>query len=465
MATHRLTYPRRCRTPKPKLSRGFHCAIAAILFLSSGLFPAFAADDALPGAAAASVGLSPERLGRLDLLMQRAVQEQSIAGGVLLVARHGKIAYFNSFGLADRNKPMQKETIFRIASMTKPLTSTAVMLLYEEGRLLLSDPISKYIPEFKSPMVLEMARPGAKPAYKLVPAKREITIRDLLSHTSGLSYRFVATWFPDPRHRQMADLYQEAGISDGMSENEGSLAQMVRTLARLPLYAHPGESFEYGLSTDVLGYLVEVVSGMTLADFMQQRIFEPLKMKDTSFYLPVEKRDRLSALWRSDGEGHLEILPDGEREDGDFVYSPSFHYQGPRSYYSGGAGLLSTAGDYFRFCQMLLNNGELDGVRLLSRKTVQLMTATNHTGAIDAAFLHGKGWKFGLGFAIEMDRGQDIDAGSVGAYEWAGIFSTRFSIDPKEGKITIFLSQTDPFKYHIGLWDKLVALSSSAIID
>jgi CubicO group peptidase (beta-lactamase class C family) len=298
-----------------------------------------------------------------------------------------------------------------------------------------------------------------------VPARREITIRDLLSHTSGLSYRFLANWYPDPKHRQLVDLYKEAGISDGLSENEGDIGQMVRTLARLPLYAHPGEVFEYGLSSDVLGYLVEVVSGMTLAKFMQERIFQPLQMNDTSFYLPAQKRDRLSVLWRSDGRGHLEPLPDGERQEGDFIYSPSFYYHGPETYYSGGAGLLSTANDYLRFCQMLLNDGELDGVRLLSRKSVQLMTATNHIGKLDAQLLHGKGWKFGLGFAIEADRGHDVDAGSTGAYEWAGIFSTRFNIDPKEQKITIFLSQTDPFKQHIPLWDKVQALSSSAIAD
>jgi CubicO group peptidase (beta-lactamase class C family) len=240
---------------------------------------------------------------------------------------------------------------------------------------------------------------------------------------------------------------------------------MVRTLAGLPLYAQPGAVFEYGLSLDVLGYLVELVSGMSLADFMEQRIFKPLKMKDTCFYPPEENLPRLSAIWISDGKGGLEKMTDGPKEEGDYIYSPSFHYKGPKTYYSGGAGLVSTASDYFRFCQMFLNRGELDGVRLLSRKSVELMTATNHIGEQDATLLHGKGWKFGLGFAIEMNRGHDIDGGSVGVYEWAGIFSTRFSIDPREEKITIFLTQTHPFALHFGIWDRVEALSSSAIID
>jgi CubicO group peptidase (beta-lactamase class C family) len=188
-------------------------------------------------------------------------------------------------------------------------------------------------------------------------------------------------------------------------------------------------------------------------------------MNDTSFYLPEEKRNRLSALWVSDGKGRLEKMTDGPKQEGDYQYSSSYHSKGPRTYFSGGSGLLSTASDYLRFCQMLLNQGELDGVRLLSRKTVQLMTATNHIADQDANLLHGKGWKFGLGFAIEKDRGHDIDSGSIGVFEWAGIFSTRFSIDPVEEKITIFLSQTHPFQQHFSFWDRLVALSASAIVD
>jgi CubicO group peptidase (beta-lactamase class C family) len=441
----------------------FSAVILIVSALSSAL-PAFG-QDAMQMVRPETVGLSSKRLGHLDALIDRTVADKTIAGGIVLIARRGSIAYFNAFGLADTDRAMQKDTIFRIASMTKPLTSTAVMMLYEEGQILLSDPISKYIPEFKNPKVMEMLPPGSKTPYKLVPARREITIRDLLAHTSGISYRFLANWYPDKKRRYLMDLYKEAGISDGLSENGGTIGEMVKTLARLPLYSQPGSAFDYGLSTDVLGYLVEVVSGVSLADFMEQRIFKPLKMNDSSFYLPREKLNRLSALWVTDGKGHLEKMADGLQQEGDYQYSSSFHYQGPQTYYSGGSGLLATASDYLRFCQMLLNQGQLDGVRLLSRKSVQLMTATNHIGSLDATFLHGKGWKFGLGFAIEKDRGNDIESGSIGVYEWAGIFSTRFSIDPEEEKITLFLSQTHPFQQHFNFWDRLVALSASAIVD
>jgi CubicO group peptidase (beta-lactamase class C family) len=305
----------------------------------------------------------------------------------------------------------------------------------------------------------------ADPPYKLIPARREITIRHLLSNTSGISYRFLATWLPDPKHKQLARFYADAGISDGLSETEGTIGEMVRKLGQMPLYGHPGEIFEYGLSTDVLGRVVEIVSGMNLNDYFQKHIFEPLKMKDTYFYLPEDKLPRLSALWITDWKGNLRKMTDNPKRDGTFVHSPSYPYKGPKTYYSGGGGLVSTAYDYFRFCQMLLNNGEFDGVRLLSPKTVELMTATNHINGLEATFIHSKGWKFGLGFAIEMDRGQDVDSGSIGAYEWAGIYSTRFSIDPKEEKITIMLTQTHPFNYHVDLWDRLTTLSSSAVID
>lgn len=392
------------------------------------------------------------------------MQEGKLAGGVVLIARHGKVAYLNAFGKADAQTKMTADTIFRVASMTKPLTAAAVMMLYEEGHILLSDPVSKYIPQFKHPKVLVPGAPGAVPPYRLVPANREITIRDLLTHRAGIGYRFLANWLPDARHKTLAELYGEAGISDGLSETEGTVGEMVQTLAGLPLIAQPGESFDYGLSYDVLGYLVEVVSGVSLSQFMETRLFKPLKMEDTSFYLPPAKRERLSALWETK-DGRLSTVPDGVRREGDHIFSASFPYAGPQSYYSGGAGVISTVGDYFRFCQMLLNKGELDGVRVLGRKTVELMTATNHIGELDESLLHGKGWKFGLGFAIETERGHDVDAGSVGAYEWAGIFSTRFGIDPKEEKITIFLSQTHPFPVHIELWDKINALSSAAVAD
>ncbi len=412
-----------------------------------------------------TVGLSSERLKRIDALMKRHIEEKKIAGSVMLIARRGKIAYHKTFGKADTNKPMQKNTIFRMASMSKPLTSTAAMLLYEEGRILLSDPISKYIPEFERPKVLTLLTEGTEPEYKLMPANREITIRDLLSHKAGITYTFFNNWFPDRKHKLMTGLYKEAGIEDGLCKPDGEIGSTVRKLAKLPLYGQPGEIWEYGLGIDVLGYLIEKVSGMKLNAFMREKFFRPMKMNDTYFFLPEDKIPQVSAVWETDWNGNLDKMGSGPFKVGDLIFCPGDAYKTSGGYISGGSSLLTTAYDYYRFCQMLLNNGQLDGVRLLSRKTVELMTATNHIDTFDATFLHSKGWKFGFGFAIQQERGQDVDSGSEGTYEWAGIYSTRFSVDPKEEKITIMMTQTHPFKYHFDLWDKVLVLSNSAIVD
>lgn len=412
-----------------------------------------------------TVGLSSARLRHIDRLLNSHVEKQKIAGAVVLVARKGEIAYFREFGMADVGKPMKKDTIFRIVSMTKPLTSTAIMLLYEEGKLLLSDPVSKYIPEFKNPKVLELLPEGTEFEYKLVPAKREITVRDLLTHSSGILYLFPSNWFPDRQRTLVTDFYKEAGITDGFCRPDETIGDMVKRLARLPLYDHPGEVWDYGLSSDVLGYLVEVVSGMRFDRFMEERIFKPLQMHDSHFYIPQDKLERLAAVWKSDWQGSLTRADDQPMMSGNLALCPSDAYATTGKYLAGGASVLSTVYDYFRFSQMLLNKGELDGVRLLSRKTVELMTATNHIGDFDATFLHDHGWKFGLGFAIQQDRSHDVDSGDIGVFEWAGIYSTRFSIDPKEEKITIFMSQTSPFGLHFGLWDTLLVLSGTAIAD
>ncbi len=423
------------------------------------------AQEASIGVKPESVGLSSKRLQHIDNIIDQHIHDKKIAGAVVLVARQGKIAYFRVAGLADTDKPMQKDTIFRIVSMTKPLTSVAVMLLYEQGKLLLSDPVSKYIPEFKDQKVLELQPQGSASEYKLVPAKREVTVRDLLSHTSGLLYLFPNNYFHDRERQLVVNFYKEAGISDGFCRPNETIGDMVKRLARLPLYKHPGELWEYSLASDVLGYLVEVVSGQPLDQFVQAHIFTPLKMRDSHFFIPQEKLDRLSAVWKSDWQGSLTRIGNEPMLDGDLALCPSDAYALSAKYLTGGGNVLSTVYDYYRFAQMLLNKGELDGVRLLSRKTVELMTATNHIGSFDATFLHDHGWKFGLGFAIQQDRAHDVDAGDAGVYEWAGIYSTRFSIDPKEQKITIFMSQTSPFNLHFNLWDKLLVLSGSAIIN
>jgi len=328
-----------------------------------------------------TVGLSSQRLQRLDKLISKHVEDGKIAGAVVLVARKGKIAYFKETGLADTEKPMKKDTIFRIVSMTKPITSTAIMLLYEEGKLLLSEPVSKYIPEFKNPKVLELNSKGAEFEYKLVPAKREITVRDLLTHQSGLLYLFVANSYYERERILLAGMYKEAGITDGFCRPDETIGDMVKRIARLPLYKHPGEVWDYSLSVDVLGYLIEVVSGMKFDQFVQERIFDPLKMKDSHFFIPKEKLGRLSAVWLSDWKGALRRVSKGEELiDKYLALCPSDAYALSAKYQTGGANVLSTVYDYFRFSQMFLNNGELDGVRLLSRKSVELMTATNHIG-------------------------------------------------------------------------------------
>lgn len=413
----------------------------------------------------ADVGLSPQKLDQISGFIQGYIDRQQMAGAVVLISRHGKIAYFEPFGIADNGKPMRRDMMFRICSMTKPVVTIAILQLYEQGKLLLSDPVAKYIPEFMYPKVVEMLPPGSDPAYRLVPAKRDITVKDLLTHTAGMPYPFASEWYPKDRLlRVMHELYEEAGISSGMYETEGTVGDMVKRLARLPLASQPGEAFVYGMAADVSGYLVEVVSGMKLNDYIHQNIFKPLKMDDSYFFVPEEKQDRLAALWKSDWKGSLEKVTPGPHREGQYVYSPTFQTHGPRSFLSGGVGMVSTPTDYFRFAQMLLNKGELDGVRIVSRKTVELML-TNQIGSLYETTLHDEGWKFGLGLGIQVDREHNVDAGSIGTFEWAGLYSTRFSVDPKEQKITIFLSQTHPFNHHFELWDKLLVMSSSSIND
>jgi CubicO group peptidase (beta-lactamase class C family) len=343
--------------------------------------------------------------------------------------------------------------------MTKPITSLAVMMLYEEGRFLLSDPISKFIPEFKNPKVAVRSTSNSPlvPAYVLVPAKREITIRDLLTHTSGITYRFWGREY-------FADLYKKAGISDGPIQTEGTIADEVKKLAQLPLTNQPGEAYEYGLNTDVLGYLIEVVSGQTLDKFFQERIFTPLGMKDTHFFLPEEKLPRLSGVYVSDEAGGIKKLSDEPVQEGEHtLYSASFHYKGPRTYLSGGAGLVSTVTDYYRFLQMLLNGGELNGIRLISRKTVELMR-TSHTGNLDM-WLGNPGDGFGLGFGVIKDLGQASEmVGSPGTYYWGGFFSTTFWVDPKEDLIGIFMTQFRPFNPH-NILQQFRVLTYQAIAD
>ncbi len=365
------------------------------------------------------VGLSSERLARIDSFMDRSMDDRQIAGAVVLIAKEGKIAYNKAYGLADieSGAPMKTDSMFRIASMSKALTSTAIMILYEEGRLLMTQPISDFIPGFKDPKVIEPSSAGD--TYSLVPAHREITVRHLLNHTSGLTYG-------SGLH---SDIYKKAGMTVGLEPVEGTIGEKIDKLATLPLISHPGEQLNYGMSIDVLGYIVEIVSGKPLNEFMRERIFEPLGMKDTCFVLPEEKLPRLARIYTRDKNG-------GPMRKGD---DPS--YLTGTTYFSGGAGLISTADDYLRFAQMILNGGELNGVRILGKRTVEYMSE-NSIGDIWAPFRIHSGDKMGLGFGIRTERGEFDEMENLGIIGWDGAFYTRFWIDPKEKLVGIFMSQS-----------------------
>ena len=413
---------------------------------------AFAAGKtANPVVSPEDVGLSSERLDRIGGAIQRSIDDRRIAGAVSLVARHGKIVYFKAFGMADREakKPMQADSIFRICSMSKPITTAAVMMLYEEGRFTLNEPVSDFIPEFKNMKVLDPPFPQDKtsPPGALVDAKRPITIFHLLTHTSGLTY----PWNP-----RLGKAYHEAGIPTGLLQQEPSTADSIKKLASLPLLFQPGDAWEYSLADDVLGYLVETISGVPLDRFMEDRIFKPLGMRDTYFFLPDDKVPRLAAAYTYYPEKGLQLFPSGKViTEGDFAYASDYPYRGPRNYFSGGGGLCSTAGDYYRFCQMMLNGGELNGARLLSPKSVELMSM-NHTQGKTEEFAYG------LGFGVTSDPRFLTELGSVGSYYWGGFFYTSFLIDPKEDLITVFMGQLHPAG-DLNLDTKAIRLAYQAI--
>ena len=381
----------------------------------------------LPAVKPEAVGLSSERLERIGTAVQHEIDDKRIAGAVTMVVRHGRVAWFKSQGMMDREagKAMQPDAMFRICSMTKPITSVAVMMLYEEGRFLLDDPVSKYLPEFKNPKVL--VKPAKGEPYS-IPATKEITIRDLLRHTSGITYQ----WNED-----LGPMYESAGVASGLLQYDGTIGDSVKHLAGLPLLFNPGDKFEYSLGVDVLGRLVEVVSGKPLDEFFRTRIFEPLGMKDTYFFPPDNKLDRLATAYTYYPDKGLNRFPDTPIKEGSFVYSADYPSRGPKKLFSGGAGLVSTAMDYARFCQMMLDGGKAGNTRLLSRKSVELMTH-DQLGKI------GPDQGFGLGFGVDGVKEPLSELGSVGEFNWGGFFYTGFNIDPKEQMIIIFMAQLHP---------------------
>ena len=333
--------------------------------------------------------------------------------------------------------------------MTKPITSVAVMMLYEEGRFMLNEPVSNFIPEFKDMKVLDppYAQDKTSPPGALVNAKHPITIRHLLTHTAGLTYHWNA---------RVGKRYREVGMSHGILQQEGTIGDAVKKLASLPLLFHPGDAWEYSVADDVLGYLVEVVSGMPLDRFFQERIFRPLGMKDTSFFLREEKVPRLATAYTYYPEKGLQPFHEKQTiTEGEFVYSSDYPYRGPRTYFSGGGGLCSTAEDYYRFCQMMRNGGELNGTRLLSRKSVELITQNHVQGKLDDI-------GYGLGFGVNSEARHLTELGSIGSYYWGGFFYTAFVIDPKEDLIAIFMGQLHPTG-ELNLDSKAIRLAYQAL--
>jgi CubicO group peptidase (beta-lactamase class C family) len=384
------------------------------------------------GGAPEAVGVSAERLQRLRAGMQRYVDEGHVSGIVVYVARGGRVVVNEAFGKSDVEaaRPMAKDSIFRIASQTKALTSVAAMMLVEEGRLGLGDPVSRYIPAFEKTSVAVPAPAGAvaDSPVSAVPAKRPITIRDLLTHTAGIGYGTGVA----------AAQWKAASIQGWyFADRKEPVAAVVERMAALPMDAQPGEKYVYGYNTDVLGVVVEKVSGQTLAEFLQKRIAGPLGMPDTQFYLPPAQKDRLTTVYGATKDGRIERAPAGKEGQGDYV-------EGPRVAFSGGAGLLSTARDYGRFLQMMLNGGELEGARLLSPKTVELMTV-NHVGTLFAErgpADAGKG--FGLGFDVVLDLGRTGAYGSEGAFGWGGAYHTNHWVDPHEKLVAVIMTQLLP---------------------
>ncbi len=390
--------------------------------------------------------MSSQRLDRIRTAMQRYVDRGEVPGVVTLVARKGQIVHFDAVGYADADDktPLKTDAIFRIASMTKPITSVALMMLYEEGHFLLSDPIHKWLPEFKDVQVIEPAPEGERVGtpYVLVPAERPITIKHLLTHTSGLANLYRGPTQPD---------FVKLAAHHKPDE---SMEVAVKQLAELPLNFQPGEKWEYGPATNVVGRLVEEMSGQTLDAFFKQRIFQPLGMNDTYFYLPADKVDRLTALY-APGDDNKIVLTEKASPDSRWVKEPHV-------YFAGAGGLVSTAADYFTFQQMMLNGGESNGVRLLSPKTVQLMTV-NHIGDLPI-WLTGPGYGFGLGYSVVEDIGQTALPASVGSYSWGGAFCTYFWVDPREELIGIVMTQVRPYT-HLNIRQEFQVLACQAIVE
>ncbi len=391
------------------------------------------------------VGISSERLTFLTTTFQNYVDAKKLSGSVILVARKGQIAYLKSFGKSDieNNVAMKDNTIFRIASQTKAIVSVGIMMLQEEGKLLISDPVGNYIPAFKQTTVAVEKEEGG---YEIVKADRQITIRDLLTHTAGVGYGNGIT----------SELWAKAKIQGWyFADRDEPILATVTRMAALPFEAQPGEKFVYGYSTDILGALIEVISGQPLDVYLQARILDPLGMKDTHFYLPTNKINKLAVVYSPSKDGIEKAKGSNPMQD------QGAYVAGPRKSFSGGAGLLSSAQDYATFLQMMLNSGTFNGKRIISPKTVALMTTDNLK---DDMFPWSGGNGFGLGFSVVENLGARGTLGSVGEYGWGGAYHSTYWVDPKEELVVVYFTQLIPSG---GLDDhaKLRALVYQALLD
>ncbi len=418
----------------------------ALLFVPQALVA-----QGLEKVAPEEVGMSSERLDRLTAALQGYVDDGRLAGAVAIVVRRGKVAYLEAVGQRDveAQDAMAVDDIFRIASQTKALTSVGVMMLQEEGKLLITDPVGRYLPAFANTKV---AQPNGRGGYDVVAASRPITIRDLLTHTAGISYGMGLIG----NRGIAADEWEEAGITGWyFAHRDEPVGDTMARLAELPLDAHPGERWIYGYNTDILGAMIEEISGQTLGEYLKERLFDPLGMNDTHFFLPPDKLDRLATVYSSVDRGRSFVRASDEGT----MQSQGHYAKGMGQAYSGGAGGLSTATDYATFMQMMLNGGELNGTRILSRTTVESMTS-DHLG--DIPFRPGQG--FGLGFSIVKDPAASGLPGSVGEFAWGGAYHSTYWADPKEEMVVVYLTQIIPA---MGLDDqtKLRTLVYQAIVD
>jgi CubicO group peptidase (beta-lactamase class C family) len=414
-------------------------AAVVLVLLVSGA----AGANGLPTARPDEVGLSAERLQRIGRTLRTDVERGRLPGAVIAVARRGRLAYLEAIGVRDKatNAPMTTDAIFRLASMTKPFASVAAMMLYEDGRLFLSDPVSKHLPALGQPQVgAEQIDPATgRATFYLVPAQREMTVQDLLRHTSGLTYGNRGT-------TQIHKAYPEGS---GVASRTLTGAELVARLSKAPLLHQPGTAWEYGFSTDVLGLVVEAVAGKTLSAFLDERLFKPLAMSDTAFVVPAAKAGRIAQPLAKD--------PDTGRD----ITMPDF--TAPAKFECGGACAVSTTGDYVRFAQMLLNRGSLDGARILGRKTVEYMTS-DHLGTAIASSRVPNAYGFGLGFAVRRATGGPDLTGSAGDYNWGGAYGTYFWIDPKEELVVVYMAQA-PNAIRVHYRDLVKSLVLQAIVD